>query len=223
MSNNNRALTELARQIQTSEGLKYTEALRKAEWATFVQPDSKYTSPSGSLHGLAKDYLPFIAGLNPFKRKATEDFNSDRLYTWVLSGGVGSEPIDLVLQNPEGDIDYIGACGFYPVDNEAVEACGISPADYTPGIDEQSDFVSQGYFGQVSEALGGNKYKLGIVDPMFLDSDNRINESDAFIFSINGDYVEQASYLLDLSGVVTREEKIKLASEFVNEIVKTVV
>lgn len=223
MSNNNRSLTELARQIQSSEGLKYTEALRKAEWSTLVQPHRKYTSPEGNLHGLANDYLPFIASLNPFKRKSAEDFNSERLYSWVLSGGIGSEPIDLVLQNPEGDIDYIGACGFYPVDHESVEACGIVPADYTTGNEEHSDFITQGYFGHVSETLSGNKYRLETVDPLFLDSDNRIIEADAFIFSIDGDYVEQASYLLDLSGVATREEKIKLASEFVNEIVKTVV
>lgn len=209
MSNNNRALTELARQIQSSEGLKYTEALRKAEWATLVQQNPEYTSPSGSLNGLAKDYISFITELNPFKYKASESYSIDRLYTWALSGGIGSEPIDLIAQNHEGSLDHLGACGFFRVEQD--EETG-----------EVFDFVNGNYFGSVKQALGNNKYKMNIGDPVFLTSDNRISDSNVFLFAVNGDYFTYEDYMLDLRGIVTREEKIKLASEFVNELVKAI-
>ena len=202
MSKPNRTISALARQIQSDEGLKYTEALRKAQWSTLVQQHPKYLSDGGELNELAKDYIPFIAELNPSKR------NED-LYTWKLSGGIGSEAIDLVLLNEDGDIDYIGACGFFPIKMYA-------------GDEENYDFVKDEYFAKTLKSLGGNKYIIEC-DPVFLDKNERIHDSEAFLFSVNGEGVEQVGYMLDLRGASTREEKIELAAKFVNDIVKNII
>lgn len=236
---NNVQVSKYAREIQAQTGMKYTEALREAEFNSHIQPGKEY-SEGGRLNKDAQVLLPLISQLNPINV-------AGETVQWMLNGGVGAEP-QCIDRIPRGQFEdgWSGPTG-PDGDSWIGGTLGLCLIDF---VENKEDFVDDHAYHNLTadeaamkfdDAVSNGKYfELGLSGKLEKVEDRlyKHTKHDWFISAFEGtsetrkftigeathaefDTINsETRYTVDLIGIKRGSDKIKLIADYVNKYVK---